>query len=184
MNEQRTTTEKDDTDSDDSILLYNKAFNSYPRDFDESNAEAAERHELIENKFEHLKRSKKMKRPKQSVIGDKELVEGTNYEGPLTLKQRMEISVKTQEALDNNDFDNIPIEYLVEGGDIFPEICMETKFPVTKTISSIFVDGKQKRRKDHHCRNKEPVQGGDGRAEEISETPNSRRILPSSYHMG
>ncbi len=146
MNEQRTTTEKDDTDSDDSILLYNKASNSYPRDFDESNAEAAEKHELIENKFEQSKRSKKMKRPKQSVIGDNELVEGTNYEGPLTLNERMEISVKTQEALDNNDFDNIPTEYLVEGGDIFPEI-WKRNFPLPKpslqSSSTVNKDGEK-----------------------------------------
>jgi hypothetical protein len=60
------TTEEDNNDSDDSAELYMKAFNSYRKDFDESNAEASERHELIELKFKQLKREKKSKRHKST----------------------------------------------------------------------------------------------------------------------
>jgi hypothetical protein len=60
------TTEEDNNDSDDSGELYTRASNSYRKDFDESNAEASERHELIEMKFKQLKREKKTKRHKRT----------------------------------------------------------------------------------------------------------------------
>ena len=36
----------------------------------------------------------------------------TQYQGPLTLLERQIIATKTQIALDHEDYDNIPVEYL------------------------------------------------------------------------
>jgi hypothetical protein len=130
------TTEEDNNDSDDSAELYMKAFNSYRKDFDESNAEASERHELIELKFRQLKREKKSKRHKSTHTKTSSNVMKTNnkdgdtqYQGPLTLLERQIIATKTQIALEHEDYDNIPVEYLIEGGDIFPKIWKQN-FPL------------------------------------------------------
>jgi hypothetical protein len=129
------TTEEENDDSDDSGELYMRAFNSYRKDFDESNAEASERHKLIELKVKQLKREKKTKRHKSTHRKTTPMMKTNNeegdtqYQGPLTLLERQIIATKTQIALDHEDYNNIPVEYLIEGGDIFPEIWKQN-FPL------------------------------------------------------
>jgi hypothetical protein len=57
-----------------------KAFNSYRKDFDESNAEASEKHELIELKFKPLKREKKTKRQKRTHRKTPPMMKANNEE--------------------------------------------------------------------------------------------------------
>jgi hypothetical protein len=130
-----TTTQEEQENSDDSIELYYKAFNSYRRDSDESNSEATERHLMIEEKFQQLKKNKRQKHNGITINNDHmsklQQTTSTQYKGELTAMERHEIALKVQDSLNKEDYDNMPIEYLIEGGDIFPE-AWKRNFPLNK----------------------------------------------------